>query len=126
MGQGSSGRRVAVTERQEPIVNSILRCQPYGHQSKQYKDLNAAIARFLCKDGLPIYTIEKEGFRELIRTLDSRYELPNRSHFSRNIIPELYSSTRGKVARRLCSLKYFAVTTDIWSSIGVTPYINIT
>ncbi|XP_011408230.1 PREDICTED: zinc finger BED domain-containing protein 1-like [Amphimedon queenslandica] len=126
LGQGSSGKQVAVTERQEPIVNSILRSQPYGHQSKRYKDLNTAIARFLCKDGLPIYTVEKEGFKELIRTLDSRYELPNRSHFTRNIIPELYSSTKEKVARRLCSVKYFAATTDIWSSIGLTPYISYT
>ena len=104
---------------QPSIAESLEKSLPYSHQSKRWKDLNKAVAYFICKDRLPIYTMEKEGFRALLRTLDSRYEVPSRVHFSNSIIPELYASTKGRVAQLLSKVKCFAGTTDLWSSIGL-------
>ena len=108
------------------IAASFEKSLPFSHQSKRWKDLNKAVAYFNCKDRLPIYTVEKEGFRALVGTLDNRYEVPSRVHFSNSIIPELYVSTKGKVAQLLSKVKRFAGTTDLWSSIGLKPYLGYT
>ena len=65
------------------------------------------------------------GIRELMKTLDPRYELPSCVHFSKTIIPDLYASTKAKVARSLSNIKFFAGTTDLWSSVGLTPHLGI-
>ena len=103
---------------QPSTATSFEKSQPYSHQSKRWKDLNEAMAYFICKDRLPICTVEKEGFRELMKTLDSRYEVPSRIYFSNSIIIDLYTSTKGKVAQLLSKVKCFAGTTDLWSRIG--------
>ena len=111
---------------QPSIASSFAQSQPYGCQSKRYKELNEAIAYFICKDGLPIYTVEKAGFQSMVKALDSRYEILSRSHFSRSVIPDLYASTRQKVAQKLVGVNFYAATTDMWSSIGMTPYQSFT
>ena len=111
---------------QPSITSSLARSQPYSHQSRKHKEINEAVAYFVCKDGLPIYTVEKPGFKALLKTLDSRYELPSRAHFSRSVIPGLYAATKQKVAQKVACAKYFAATTDMWSSIGLTPYMSFT
>ena len=42
-------------------------------------------------------TVEKQGFKKLVATFDSRYELPSRTYFSRTALPELYSNMTDKV-----------------------------
>ncbi len=126
-GCGSQAANPNPKPQQQSQLNTFMKSQPpYSHQSKRWKELNNAVAWFLCKDGLPLYTVEKEGFKKLIQTMDNRYELPNRTHFSRHIIPELYTSTKEKVTMKLTDVQFFAATTDIWSSIGMTPYISYT
>ena len=62
----------------------------------------------------------------LIKTLDSRYKVPSHSYFSRSVIPDLYASTKQKVAEKIAAVNFFACTTDMWSSTGWTPYISFT
>ena len=57
-----------------------------------------------------ICTVEKEGFRSIIKTLDRQYELPSRVHFSVSVTPDLYASTKKKVAKQLAGVKFFAAT----------------
>ncbi len=114
------------TKFQPSIASSFAQSQPYPRQSKWYQELNEAIAYFICKDGLPLYTVEKAGFLSLIKRFDKRYEPPSRAHFSRSIVPDLYASTKQKVAQKLTSIEFFASTTDMWSSIGLTPYMSFT
>ena len=36
-----------------PVITPLTQALPYGHLSKWYKELNEAVAYFICKDGLP-------------------------------------------------------------------------
>lgn len=92
----------------------------------RWKELNRAVGYFICKDRQPINIVEKEGFRKLVRALDCRYEIPSRTHFSNSIIPELFMSTKVQVRQQLSKVAYFAGTTDLWSSVGLTPYLGYT
>ena len=60
---------------------------------------------------VPFYTVERSGFKEMIKTLDARYEPPSRKYFSETEMPKLYSEFRDKVEKDLRLLKYFSTTT---------------
>lgn len=75
---------------------------------------------------VPIYTMEKTGFINLIKTLDPRYELPSRKYFSEVALPQLYNNTREKVSRELEELSFYSATADMWSSRTMQPYMSLT
>ena len=63
----------------------------------------------------------------MINVLNPRYDLPHREHFSRIAIPTLYEETRQDLLEQLekeCS--YFSLTTDLWSSTSLQPYMSCT
>ena len=114
------------SSKQHSIETSFGLVQPYQCQSKKWKELTDAITHFIVKDGLPVYTVQKDGFRSMIKRFDGRYELPNQSYFSRTATPALYTVTKERVVQQLSSVSYFASTTDMWSSIGTKPYMSFT
>ncbi len=70
--------------------------------------------------------MERDGFRKLVKVLDSRYELPGRKYFSKTALPQLYEECRGKLENNLRNVRYFATTTDLWSSRTSEPYMSLT
>ena len=60
-----------------------------------------AVTCYICKDMLPVYSVEKEGFRNMLKTLNPQYELPSQKYFSEIAIPKLYAETRSIVANEL-------------------------
>ena len=42
--------------------------------------INSAVAEYICMDQVPIYTVEKPGFQQLIKQLNPRYALPSQNH----------------------------------------------
>ncbi len=65
--------------------------------------IKAVVTDWLAKDMQPTYSIEKPGFRKMLKALNPRYELPSRSHFSRTAIPSLYTELRESVKATLAS-----------------------
>lgn len=119
----SSGTNQAQPSIQEAIVSG----QPYPKDSKRWQQVTNAVTYAIAKDCLPFRTVEKPGFTRLVSTLDRRYILPGRKHFSHTAIPSLYASTREKVYRELQEgVKFFSATTDLWSSESLHPYISYT
>lgn len=88
--------------------------------------LNRAVAEFICLDEVPIYTVEKSGFRELVRKLNNRSQLSGRIFFMFNEIPKLYTETREAVRSEPKESKYFSCTTDFWTSRAMEVYMAVT
>ena len=97
----------------------------HDKNSKRWKNITNAVTVYLAKDMVPIYTVEKPGFKQLISTLDRQYELPSRKYFTKTTIPTLYT-TRDIVATEIGDVRYFSATTDLWSSEGMKPYLSYT
>ncbi len=122
----------ASTSRKRPadqlsLAESVDRVQRYERKGKKWKELTDAVMFYIAKDCLPLYTVEKPGFKNLVSTFDSRYDLPSRSYFSRTALPELYAEVRDQVKAELEPITYFSATTDLWSSDdSLTPYISYT
>ena len=117
---------VPSTSSQLTLQKSMTIAQSYERKGAKWKELTDTVTYFIAKDSLPIYTVEKSGFKRLLRTFDARYELPSRSYFSRTAIPALYESVRERVKQDLDKVFFFSATTDLWSSIGMRPYLSYT
>lgn len=81
----------------------------------------------ICKDTqicIVVYTVEKKGFRDLIKTLDPRYVMPSRKHFSEVELPRLYGECRRKIEAELRDALYFSTTTDLWTSRTTQLYMS--
>ncbi|XP_035848419.1 zinc finger BED domain-containing protein 1-like [Sander lucioperca] len=75
---------------------------------------------------MPVNTVTKPGFKNLVTTLDKRYNMPSRTYFSQIAIPELHRQCRQRVAMELKTIQFFAATTDMWSSHTAEPYQSLT
>ena len=110
----------------QTVQEAFARGTPYDKDSRRWKEITAAIAIYTCKDMAPIYTVEKQGFRELVRTLDPRYTMQSRKYFTRIQLPHLYQECRAKVEEEIHKVLHYAVATDMWSSRTTHPYMSLT
>lgn len=87
---------------QQPTIGaSFAQGQLYPPHVKRWKELTDSVTRFIAKDSLPIHTVTKNGFKDMIKKFDSRYEVPSATYFSRTAIPALYSNIKERVATQL-------------------------
>ena len=81
------------------------------------------ITHCISKDYLPINVVEAAGFKKMI---DSRYEILGRNLFSRIALPSLCASVKQQVKQDVSALQCFLASTDMWSSMGMQPYMSYT
>lgn len=112
--------------KQVTLAASFSRGIPYNKADEKWKKITDAVAFHIAKDMVPIYTVEKAGFRHLLEVMDPRYELPSRKHFAEVVLPRLYNTTRNKVMKQLEDVPFFSATTDLWSSRTMQPYLSLT
>ena len=62
--------------KQRTLDEAIERTKPYTHGSQRWKDITASVTHFVAKEMIPIHTVEKPGFRSMVRKLDPQYEIP--------------------------------------------------
>ena len=80
--------------------------QKYDRETKKWRDITNAVTFCLSKDSLPIYTVDKLGFRRLLEKMDPQYDLPSSIYFSKVTIPALYEETRQKLESDLKEVSY--------------------
>ncbi|RXN23605.1 zinc finger BED domain-containing 1-like protein [Labeo rohita] len=111
---------------QTSLKDAFTKGTAYDKKSKRWNDITNAITFHLAKDMVPLNTVEKVGFKEMIKVLDPRYVLPSRNYFSRTATPNLYQKHRAKVEADLATVRHFSATTDLWSSRSMEPYLSLT
>ena len=115
------------TSLQSKLPQLFKHAQAIPTTSREHKELTKAIALCLAKDMLPIYTVEKPGFKSMIHQFNPRYQLPGRMHFNRVALPALASDVTADIERELASnLCFFSGTTDLWTSGAGDPYLSFT
>ena len=62
---------------QKSITEALISSQPYDHKSKKWMELTKSVTYCVAKDMLPMYSVEKPGFRRMLATFDKRYEPPS-------------------------------------------------
>ena len=84
-------RSSSFDEQQQPTIMSALKkLQKYNRQTKKWCNITNAVTFCLTKDSLLIYTVDKLGFRNLLKKMDPQHDLPSSKYFSKIAIPLLY------------------------------------
>lgn len=92
------------------------------------KEITKAIGTWMAKSLHPYSLVEEQGFVNLIKITEPKYSMPNRTTFSRSIIPELYQQTKAKVSKEITQdingATSMSVTTDLWTSAANDAFIS--
>ena len=59
----------ASSKQQSTIVEIMEKSKQYERHGRKWESLTSAVTACLCKDMLPIYTVEKPGFRKMLQPL---------------------------------------------------------
>ena len=73
----------------------------------------------------PATTVEGTGFKRLVNYLEPGYKVPSAVHIA-SCLHERYSQVKDVVMKRLQSVSYIALTSDIWTSLATQSYISAT
>ena len=98
----TKSRQMTLT--QLSIAGALASSTPYDRKSKRWNEITEAVTYCLAKDMMPIQTVEKEGFKRLVKKLDPRYNIPGRKYFSKTTLPVMYEECRDKLAATLSSV----------------------
>lgn len=109
----------------QPTINTLFKAK-LPSASPRAASITKSIACFISKDLRPYSVVESEGFRQMIHTLEPRYDIPCRKHFTEKVIPVLYAKTKANVENALQSAERVALTCDAWTSRATESYVTIT
>lgn len=106
----------------------------YGNNSKtttlaasstHVKVITEAIS-FFFKDIQPYSVVEAAGFKNLVKTLEPRYTIPDRAAFTDTQIPALYNKVKIEITELLSNAERVALAVDCWMSCTTHSYITVT
>ncbi|XDV29576.1 hypothetical protein PO909_032683 [Leuciscus waleckii] len=96
LGNAVKNRPQKPDEQVQPsISDAFKRCTKYKRDSVRWNKCTDAVTKYLCKEMVSFNTVEKQSFKDLVTTLDSQYELPGRTYFSKTAVPRAYNRIRG-------------------------------
>ena len=122
-------RRKTTTNQQpsEPTIQQTLsRSQLYSKDSIRRKNIDESLIYMIATDLQPIAIVEDKGFKNLLSTLDSRYQPPSRRTVMSTQIPVTYQNLKTKLLAELNNTSHVSLTTDIWTSLQTTSYCCVT
>ncbi|XP_067226603.1 E3 SUMO-protein ligase ZBED1-like [Chanodichthys erythropterus] len=121
-----AGPSKKASQGQQMITGAFAKGTKYKTDSNRWRQLTDAVTRFLAKEMVSFNTVEKPSFKAMLRTFDKQYELPGRKYFSKTAIPNLFNEVRSNITKELGDIEYLALTTDMWSSCNMMPYMSVT
>lgn len=97
----------------------------YGME-KLRQTMNRSLLKMITVDLLPGSVVEGSGFREFVRCLDSRFELPSKKSIMKTMLPELAEEVKNKIKLEVVIASYFALTVEAWNYCDTQNYITLT
>lgn len=123
---GLMSDEVVVEPPKKKLQQTALSFRAAHMSDARRKKIDKLIIEMICKDFQPISVVEDIGFKNLIKELEPRYNLPSRRTIGRTLLPNTYSQIKTKLMSILNATKYVAITTDIWTSSNAESYMTLT
>lgn len=113
------------------IQDAFEKGKMLASNSPRAKQITRKIGLMICKDYQPYSIVEDEGFRDLINELEPRYQIPDRTHFSRTVVPNLREEIKAAIAKSIAAdmeagVQSVSYTTDGWTSRSCESYLSLT
>lgn len=79
----------------------------------------------IVKDLQPLSMVENDGFRNFVRTLDPRYQIPSRKYLMERNLPALYEDCSSRVRKAMSSVDNVVLKTDMWTPRATEAYLAV-
>lgn len=70
----------------------------------------------IATDGLSLMTVEKLGFKLLLKGLAPQFNLKSRKYYRDNVLPKLYEKLKRRIIEDLSNIDWIGLTVDCWES----------
>lgn len=97
----------------------------YGME-KLRQSMNKSLMKMITVDLLPASVVDGSGFKEFVRCLDSRFELPTKKTIMKTMLPELAEEVKNKIKLEVVIASYFSLTVETWNYCETQNYITLT
>ena len=87
------------SQRQLTLYSVVSKTQPHDRNGRRWTELTDSIIYWIVKDSLPLYVVEKRGFKKMIDVFDLM-----KSKLARIGIPALYATTHERVSKEILCL----------------------
>lgn len=88
--------------------------------------ITEALVSFIAGSLTPLSVVENPEFKFLIESLNPRYQLPSRKHFSTKLLLERSTSIQNSLKSKLRAVESVCLTIDLWSNRQMKGFIGIT
>ena len=111
----------------DPRIDSTFkRIKSFEEGGARAGEITNAILFLIAKDNLPFQTVDKEGFKNLMRTIVPLYSVPGRKSITQKM-EEKYYYLSACEKQKLKTIDYFSMTADIWTDVlNTVSYLGIT
>ena len=100
--------------------------QPFPRNSPKALAITKAIAYYIIDDYLPLSTMESKPFRELLKTIEQRYQPMSRKYLGETLLPKMYNELSEMLKAELRKTTDVALTHDMWTSINQEAFGTMT
>ena len=115
------------TDGQQTLEQCVEKISKFSSNCKEHRRFTEAVTNCIVRDVMPVYTVDKSGFRAMVEALNPRYQLPHKDYFNRIAIPSMYEKTHEQISLKVKKeAHFFSATTDLWSSCTSDPYLCLT
>ncbi|XP_017488174.1 PREDICTED: zinc finger BED domain-containing protein 1-like, partial [Rhagoletis zephyria] len=123
----SSSTTSSTASSSQSTLDFFIKIAPrYDQNSSRKKEIDRALALMVCQDYQPFSIVNDEGFRNFVRVLDTRYELPCKTTLKNKLLKSQYDEIKIQIKNELESVAHIAITCDMWSSRANDGYLTVT
>ena len=109
----------ASSKKQTTLPTIVRKCS-----AERATTITRLIAEFVARDLRPLSIVCGNGFRQLLNTIESGYQVPSHTHIT-TICRQIFQ-TKEELRETLKGQTYVALTTNIWTSRATQAYVTIT
>lgn len=105
--------------------SNMMKKYPPSHP-RQILLSDSIIDNLIIRCDMPVYVVEKDGFRDFMKDADSKWQPCGGKWISSKRLPEKFATGKEKLKQRLSFVNHTAGTLDIWSDRRMRGYMGIT
>lgn len=121
--QKDDQRKTSQTSMDTYVFTSSKHTKYTTHDPNQ---ITEALVSFIAGSLTPLSVVENPEFKFLIESLNPRYQLPSRKHFSTKLLLERSTSIQNSLKSKLRAVESVCLTIDLWSNRQMKGFIGIT
>ena len=80
----------------QTLDDYVQKMKPFGLNHPTARKITQTVGEMIALDNQPFSIVDDLGFKNLVRVLEPRYNLPSHRYFAEVVIPDMYQQVKEK------------------------------